>query len=103
MGHGMAQAGALLLGRRTYEDFYRVWPLAEPLPWQNSTLLPGDAVAAVTRLKREPGPDLAVIGSGQLVGALARAALVDEFVLLIHPLVLGTGRYLFPAGRRPCV
>jgi dihydrofolate reductase len=118
MGRGMAQAGAMLLGRRTYEDFCRVWPhrtdgnpfttflnsvqkfvasrtLTEPLPWQNSTLLPGDAADAVASLKEQDGPDLAVIGSGELAQSLARRGLVDEYVLLIHPLVVGSGRRLF--------
>lgn len=123
MGRGMAGAGALLLGRRTYQDFHQVWPhrtdnpftgflngtqkyvasrtLSEPLPWGNSTLLAGDAVRAVAGLKQQPGPDLAVLGSGELVAALTRASLVDVFVLLVHPLLLGTGRHLFPGGTRP--
>ena len=116
----MAYSGALLLGRRTYEDFYTVWPnrtdnpftevlnntqkyvasttLSEPLPWSNSTLLKGDAAEAVVRLKEEPGKDLVVLGSGELVQSLMRRNLVDEYVLLIHPLVLGSGRRLFPDG-----
>lgn len=120
MGRGMAQTGAMLFGRRTYQDFYRVWPhrtgnpftgflnsvqkyvasrtLTEPLPWQNSTLLKGDAAVAVAALKRQPGPDLAVIGSGELARSLARRGLVDEYVLLIHPLVVGSGRRLFSDG-----
>jgi len=122
MARGMARPGAMLLGRRTYEDFYRVWPhrtdnpftgylnkaqkyvasrtLTEPLPWENSTLLAGDAADAVAALKREQGPDLSlsVIGSGELAQSLARRGLVDEYVLLIHPLVLGSGRRLFDAG-----
>src|SRR5437870_13402566 len=113
-----AYSGALLLGRRTYEDFYTVWPnrtdnpftevlnntqkyvasttLSEPLPWSNSTLLKGDAAQAVARLKEEPGKDLVVLGSGELAQSLMRANLIDEYVLLIHPLVLGSGRRLFP-------
>jgi len=120
MGEGMAHAGALLLGRRTYQDFYSVWPgrkdnpftgilnaaqkyvasrtLDEPLPWQNSTLLKGDAADAVAGLREEPGQDLVVLGSGDLVQSLMRRGLVDEYVLLIHPLVLGTGRRLFGDG-----
>ncbi len=116
----MAYTGALLLGRRTYEDFYTVWPnrtdnpftavlnntqkyvasttLEEPLPWINSTLLKGDAAEAVARLKEEPGKDLVVLGSGELVQSLMRRNLVDEYVLLIHPLVLGSGRRLFTDG-----
>jgi dihydrofolate reductase len=117
MGEGMAQAPALLFGRRTYEDFFAVWPgrtgnpftavldnsqkyvasktLREPLPWQNSTLLEGDAAETVARLKEQPGKDLAVLGSGDLLQTLMRRGLVDEYVLLIHPLVLGPGRRLF--------
>ncbi len=115
-----AYTGALLLGRRTYEDFYTVWPnrtdnpftavlnntqkyvasttLSEPLPWINSTLLKGDAAESVTRLKEEPGKDLVILGSGELVQSLMRRNLVDEYVLLIHPLVLGSGRRLFTDG-----
>jgi dihydrofolate reductase len=118
---GMAKGAALLFGRRTYEDFAAVWPtmpepnpftavlnnsqkyvasttLKEPLPWSNSTLLKGDAAEAVARLKEEPGKDLVVLGSGELVQSLMRRNLVDEYVLLIHPLVLGSGRRLFPDG-----
>jgi len=120
MGRSMAQGGALLLGRRTYEDFYRVWPgrtdnpytevlnntrkyvasttLAEPLPWQNSTLLPGDAVPAVAELRQRPGQDLVILGSGALIHSLLPHGLIDEFVLQIHPLVLGSGLRLFPDG-----
>jgi dihydrofolate reductase len=117
---GMAGPGALLLGRRTYEDFHGFWPhqtdnpftevldntrkyvasrtLREPLPWRNSTLLEGDAAEAVARLKEQPGEDLTVLGSGELVQSLRRCDLVDRYVLLIHPLVLGSGRRLFPDG-----
>jgi dihydrofolate reductase len=120
MARGMGRPGVMLLGRRTYEDFYRVWPhrsdnpftgylnkaqkyvasrtLTEPLPWENSTLLAGDAADAVAALKRDQGPDFSVIGSGELAQSLARRGLVDEYVLLIHPLVLGSGRRLFDAG-----
>jgi len=120
LAENMAGAGPLVLGRRTYEDFYGFWPeqtgnpftevlnstrkyvasatLAEPLPWSNSTLLEGDAADAVAGLKQEQGKDLTVLGSGELVQSLRRRDLVDEYVLLIHPLVLGTGRRLFPDG-----
>jgi dihydrofolate reductase len=120
VAEGMANPGPLLLGRRTYEDFFSYWPhqtdnpftevldntqkyvasttLAEPLPWRNSTLLKGDAADAVAALKREPGQDLTVLGSGELVQSLRRHDLVDRYVLLIHPLVLGSGRRLFPDG-----
>ena len=123
MGRGLGREGALLFGRRTYEDFHAVWPgrtdnpftevldrnqkyvasrtLAEPLPWQNSTLLRGEAVESVAALKGEPGPALTVLGSGNLVESLHAAGLVDEYLLSIYPLVLGTGRRLFPEGTRP--
>jgi dihydrofolate reductase len=119
-GDGMAKPGSLLLGRRTYEDFFTVWPnrtdnpytevlnnrtkyvasrtLAEPLPWKNSTLLKGDAAEAVARLKKQSGGDLMVIGSGGLVQSLMRSNVIDEYILLIHPLVLGSGRRLFTEG-----
>jgi dihydrofolate reductase len=118
---GIAKGGSLLLGRRTYEDFAAFWPnqtddnpftavmnnfqkyvasttLEEPLEWSNSTLLKGDAVEAVGRLKEQPGEDLVVLGSGELVQSLMRRGLIDEYVLLIHPLILGSGRRLFPDG-----
>jgi len=117
MGEGMAQGGPLLFGRRTYEDFFAVWPgrkdnpftevldnsqkyvasrtLREPLPWQNSTLLKGDAAETVARLKEQPGKDITVLGCGDLMQTLMRHGLVDVYVLLIHPLVLGRGRRLF--------
>ena len=71
--------------------------LAEPLPWMNSTLLQSEAGEAVARLKEDPGKDLVVLGTGDLVQSLMHG-LIDEFVLLIHPLVLGSGRRLFPDG-----
>jgi len=116
-----ASSGALLLGRRTYEDFYGVWPkrtddnpftavlnntqkyvasttLKEPLSWMNSTLLKGDAAEAVSRLKAQMTKDVVVLGSGALLQTLMRHNLVDEYILLIHPLVLGSGRRLFTDG-----
>ncbi len=119
-GESMATSGALLFGRRTYEDFYNVWPnrtdnpftavlnntqkyvasttLKEPLPWINSTLLKGDAGEAVVRLKKQPGKDIVILGSGELVRSLMRHGLIDEYILLIHPLILGSGRRLFTDG-----
>ena len=109
--------GAMLFGRRTYEDLYDSWhgrtdnpftalfeasekyvastTLTDPLPWSKSTLLQGNAVQAVSELKQIPGADLLVMGSAQLIQSLMRAGLIDEFKLLIYPLVLGTGRRLF--------
>jgi dihydrofolate reductase len=115
---GMSKGGYLLFGRRTYEDFFAVWPgmpqpnpftdvlnntqkyvasttLKEPLPWQNSTLLKGDTSEAIARLKQQPGKDYMILGSGLLVQSLMQRNLIDEFILLIHPLVLGSGHRLF--------
>lgn len=116
-GEAGDEGGGLLFGRRTYEDFHGFWPnqpdnpfsavldnspkfvasttLEEPLPWMNSTLLKGDAAKAVADLRQEPGGDLLIFGSGVLVQSLMRHNLVDDYVLLIHPLVLGSGRRLF--------
>ncbi len=116
-GNALANMGSLLFGRRTYENFYEVWPkrtdspfadffnniqkyvasttLAEPLPWINSTLVKDvDAVAA---LKAEQEKDVVIFGSGVLVQSLMQNNLVDEYVLFIHPLILGSGRRLFPS------
>jgi len=70
--------------------------LREPLEWQNSALLKGDATDAVATLEEEDGDDLAILGSGALIRSLLKRDLIDEFVLLIHPLVLGSGTRLFP-------
>jgi len=72
--------------------------LEEPLPWENSTLLSGNAMAAVKKLKDESEQDLVVLGCGELVQSLMRNRLVDEYTLSIHPLVLGEGRRLFRDG-----
>ena len=125
MGEGMAQSagGSMLFGRRTYLDFYSVWPnrtdnpftpvlnatqkyvasttLEEPLPWVNSTLLTGDVAEAVARLKEQSEKDIMILGSGELTESLMRHNLIDEFTLVIHPLVLGTGRRLFLDGGAP--
>jgi dihydrofolate reductase len=112
-------AGGLLLGRRTYEIFAAHWPTApveeqvlaepmnrlpkyvasatlfEPLKWHASTLLQGDIADAVRRLKHEDGRDLRAIGSAQLVRTLIEHELVDEFQLMIDPVVVGGGKRLF--------
>ena len=123
VGESMGTTGALLLGRRTYEDFYKVWPkrtdnpftpvlnnslkyvasrtLEEPLPWMNSKLLKGDAADEVAKLRQAPGKDIVILGSGVLVQSLLKRNLIDELMLTINPLVLGTGRRLFPDGGAP--
>ena len=117
VGESMGSTGAILLGRRTYEDFYDVWPkrtdnpftavlnntlkyvasrtLTEPLPWMNSKLLPGSAEDSVAMLRQQPGKDIVILGSGVLVQSLLRHHLIDELMLTIHPIVLGSGRRLF--------
>jgi dihydrofolate reductase len=117
-GEGMSGGGAMLFGRRTYEQFASFWPnqpaddpfatflnqnqkyvasttLEEPLPWSNSTLLKGDVPDAVAKLKEESEVDLVILGSGELIRSLMARNLIDEYTLQIHPLVLGTGRRLF--------
>jgi dihydrofolate reductase len=124
MGKRMAAGGGLagwLFGRWTYEQLLAHWnreggpfkdalndtpkyvasrTLAEPLPWPNSTLLHGDLAAAVAKLKDETTGVLALMGSGELIRSLIDAALFDEYLVMIHPLVLGSGRRLFPGGRQ---
>jgi dihydrofolate reductase len=120
-------AGGFLLGRRTYEIFAAHWPnaseeeqvlaeplntkpkyvasrtLTEPLEWQNSTVLQGDVPEAVAGLKQEDGEDLHVIGSSELVQTLFERDLVDEFRVMIDPVVVGGGKRLFrdDGGLRP--
>jgi dihydrofolate reductase len=121
-GESVPNFGALLLGRRTYEALYDYWPkqtgnpmtemlnnmqkfvasttLPEPLPWVNSALLKGNVPDAVAKLKTEQDKDLdlVVMGSGELIQTLMNHNLIDRYVLLIHPLVLGAGRRLFKDG-----
>jgi dihydrofolate reductase len=116
----IVEAGGFLLGRHTYEIFAAYWPnapkeeqvIAEPLntkpkyvasttrsgplEWQNSTLLEGDVAEAVAALKQEDGGDLHVIGSTELVRTLVDRGLVDEFRLMIDPVLLGGGKRIFP-------
>ena len=121
LGARMGSSWSLLAGRTTYEDLASFWPnqpqpnpftealnnvekfvasttLTEPLPWQNSTLLKGDAADAVAKLKNEHDKTLVIFGSGVLIQSLMRRDLIDEYVLQIHPLVLRKGRRLFPDG-----
>jgi dihydrofolate reductase len=121
MGQRMAAGGGLagwLFGRRTYEGLLSYWnqqadssfapalnntpkyvvstTLSEPLPWPNSTLLHAEVAHAVGRLKAQSNGVLAIMGSGELIGSLMAADLIDEYLLMIHPVVLGSGRRLFP-------
>jgi dihydrofolate reductase len=115
---GYEQAGGFLLGRRTYESLASYWPnaaeeeqavarplntlpkyvasatLTDPLQWQNSTVLRGDVAEAVAALKRKDGDDLHVIGSSELTRTLAEHDLIDEFRVMIDPVVVG-GKRIF--------
>jgi dihydrofolate reductase len=113
----------LLLGRRTYEIFAAHWPFvgngdpiaerfnavtkyvatssAQPLAWQNSVALRGDVAAAIGRLKQEDGPTLLTQGSSVLLQTLLAQDLIDEFRLLVFPVILGSGKRLFGGGAKP--
>ncbi|HEV3479608.1 MAG TPA: dihydrofolate reductase family protein [Gaiellaceae bacterium] len=128
MGETMAgwfeNVDAFLLGRRTYEIFAASWPKVtdpgdpiaarlnnlpkyvasrtlEEVTWSGSKLIEGDVVEAVGELKRKPGRELQVHGSGNLAQTLIKHGLVDEYRLLTYPVVLGAGRRLFADGSRP--
>ncbi len=116
-------ADALLLGRKTYEIFAAHWPLVgdddpianklngmpkyvasrtlKEVTWNNSTLLEGDLADAVAKLKNQPGGEIQVHGSGDLIQTLIEHDLVDEYRLWIFPLVLGDGKRLFAGGAVP--
>ena len=124
---GMAAADAMLLGRVTYQEFASYWPyqdsadqpftdylnntpkfvvstiLEAPLEWQNSTLIKGNVAEEIAKLKRQPGKDIAIVGSGTLVRSLLQDGLLDELQLMVHPIVVGSGKRLFEDGddRKP--
>jgi dihydrofolate reductase len=119
---GYAEAGGFLFGRRTYQNLAAYWPnaseeeqviaeplntkpkyvasrtLAEPLEWKNAMLLRGDLAPAVRTLKQEEGRDLHVIGSSEFAQTLIEHDLVDQYRLMIDPLVAGGGKRLFRNG-----
>ena len=119
VGGRMGGDHAFLFGRRTYEDLLASWnaqggPFKDALnntrkfvasnspeaklDWPNSTLLHGDVPPAVADLKQSSDANLVVMGSGVLIGSLMAADLIDEYLLMIAPVVLGTGRRLFAGG-----
>ncbi len=122
MGEEMAQPHELLLGRKTYEGFAAYWPNHRDQPgaeslnaatkyvasrtlkrveWEHSTLLKGDAAAAVRELKKRPGPPIQVVGSSNLLQTLLKHDLVDEVSLWVFPVVTGPGKRFFDAGTLP--
>jgi dihydrofolate reductase len=114
----------LVLGRKTYEIFEAYWPYQpeddpiartlnaakkhvasrtlKSLQWNNSSVLGGDIVSAVTALKAQPGQDLQIIGSGNMIQTLQAASLIDEYNVWVYPVVLGRGKRLFENGATPC-
>jgi dihydrofolate reductase len=124
MSEQIPRAGGLVLGRKTYEIFAASWPLitddTDPIAstlnripkyvasrtlstveWNNSTLLTGDIAEAVAKLKNEPGAELQIAGSGELVQTLMKHDLVDEFRLIVFPVLIGSGKRLFADGTIP--
>jgi dihydrofolate reductase len=124
IGAAMAASDSMLLGRVTYEEFAAFWPsqegsdddqeftdymnntpkyvvsttLEEPLEWNNSTLINGDVAEEIAKLKQQPGKDISVTGSGTLVRSLLEDGLLDELRLMVHPIVVGSGKRLFEEG-----
>jgi dihydrofolate reductase len=118
---GMAASDAMLLGRVTYEALAAYWPnqpggtpmvdyinsvpklvvsrtLEEPLEWNNSTLIEGNVAEQIVELKRQPGKDIGIVGSGTLVRSLLQDDLLDELRLMVYPIVMGSGKRLFEEG-----
>jgi len=120
VGGNASGGGALLFGRVTYEMMARFWPTPaamegapavaegmnkaskvvfsrtlEKASWKNTRLVKGEIAAEVRRMKKEPGPDMAILGSGSIVSQLAQAGLIDEFQMVVNPIVLGNGKSLF--------
>ena len=117
----MAASDAMLMGRVTYERMAGYWPnqpggtpmvdyinsvpkfvasttLQEPLEWNNSTLIEENFAEEIIELTQQPGEDITILGSGALVRSLLRGNLLDELRLMVHPVVLGTGKRLFADG-----
>jgi dihydrofolate reductase len=118
---GMTASDAILMGRVTYEQMAAYWPnqpggtpmvdyinsvpkyvvsttLQEPLEWNNSTLIKENFAEEIIELTQRPGEDITILGSGALVRSLLRGDLLDELRLMVHPVVLGTGKRLFEDG-----
>lgn len=124
IGAAMAAADAMLLGRVTYQEFASSWsgvssedqPFAdymnntpkyvvsttlEEVEWNNSTLIKGNVAEEITRLKQQPGKNIGITGSATLVQSLLQDDLLDELGLMVHPVVVGSGKRLFEGGGDP--
>jgi dihydrofolate reductase len=122
IGAAMAEADAMLMGRVLYEEWAAFWPnqdpdenpvaarmngvrkyvvsttLEEPLEWNNSTLIRENVAEEIAGLKRQTGGDISISGSGTLVRSLLSEGLIDELRLMVHPVVVGSGKRLFEEG-----
>jgi len=121
IGAAMAAADAMLLGRVTYQEFASYWPgvrsedqpfadymnntpkyvvstTLDTVEWSNSTLIKGNLVEEITKLKLQPGKNIGITGSTTLVQSLLQDDLLDELGLMIHPVVVGSGKRLFEEG-----
>lgn len=122
IGAAIAASDAMLMGRVLYEEWAAFWPnqdpdenpvaaqmngvskyvvsttLEQPLEWQNSTLIRDNVAEEISRLKEQPGKDISISGSPTLVRSLLRDGLLDELRLMVHPLVVGSGKRLFEDG-----
>jgi dihydrofolate reductase len=124
VGEGFETSDALLMGRVLYEEWAAFWPnqnpeenpvaehmnglrkyvvsttLQEPLAWNNASLINGDVAEEISRLKQQPGKDITISGSGALVRSLLGYGLLDELKLMVHPIVVGSGKKLFEDGEQ---
>jgi dihydrofolate reductase len=124
VGEGFETSDALLMGRVLYEEWVAYWPqqdpeenpvaatmnnvskyvvsttLEGPLEWNNATLIGDNVAEEISELKRQPGKDIVISGSGALVRSLLEYGLLDELKLMIHPIVVGTGKRLFEDGEK---
>jgi dihydrofolate reductase len=122
IGAAMASSDSMLMGRVLYEEWAAFWPnqdpdenpvaarmngvrkyvvsttLEEPLEWQNSTLIGDNVAEEISRLKEQPGKDISISGSPTLVRSLLEEDLLDELRLMVHPIVVGSGKRLFEDG-----
>jgi dihydrofolate reductase len=121
IGAAMAAADAMLLGRVTYQEFASYWPgvssedqpfadymnntpkyvvstSLDTVEWNNSTLIKDNVAAEITRLKQQPGKNIGITGSATLVQSLLQDDLLDELMLMVHPVVVGSGKRLFEDG-----